>query len=76
MKQVIFRAKGKKIISIRSVEDVRKFMTCVIKDFTESTVNKLGWNVNDIASILIAVSVFKDIVTIIHAVYGAVFAAP
>lgn len=68
--------KVKNFISIGSVEDVRKFMTCVIKDFSESTANKLGCNVNDIASTLIVVSVFKDIITIIHAGDGAVFAAP
>lgn len=68
--------KVRKFISIGRVEDVRKFMISVIKDSTESTANKLGCNVNDIASTLIVVSLFKEIITIIHAGDGAVFAAP
>ena len=67
---------AKQYLAHESVQDIRKTLVDLIKQCTELTTQRLACRPDDIASTLIAVSVYDDIATIIHAGDGAVFAAP
>lgn len=67
---------AKNYLANKSVQDIRKIMVDLIKQCTDFTTTRLGCKADDIASTLIVVSVYDDIVTVIHAGDGAVFAAP
>lgn len=67
---------AKDYLAHKSVQDIRQTLIGLIKQCTDLTTERLACRPDDLASTLIVVSVYDDIVTVLHAGDGAVFAAP
>lgn len=74
--KAIANEQTKKHIAVDNVSSVRNTMVKLISKSSELTIQKLCCELDDISTTLIVVSVWNDIVTVIHAGDGAVFAAP
>lgn len=74
--RILAMPKTKKYLAQKSPQEIRKVICAQIQKCTQSTMASLSCSANDVASTLIAVSVYEDVLTIIHAGDGAVFAAP
>lgn len=74
--KAIVNEQTKKHLAVDNVSYVRDTIVKLISKSSELTIKKLGCELGDISTTMIVVSVWNDIVTVIHAGDGAVFAAP
>lgn len=74
--KAIANEQTKKHLAVDNVSYVRDTMVKLISKSSELTIKKLGCELRDISTTMIVVSVWDDIVTVIHAGDGAVFASP
>lgn len=74
--KAIANERTKKHLAVDNVSYVRDTMVKLISKSSDLTIKKLGCELGDISTTMIVVSVWNDIVTVIHAGDGAAFAAP